>query len=144
MGRLDVEIRHGGGGDSGAVIALIVLIVLAIAGGVGHKAVTGALHTLATVVEVIAWTLATVLILATVTGAVYAAFRIRRAVLAARARRAITPQVITLTPDSGYLPPPDTARPAIGSPPVPRAWPLPGWWAEVRPRIGSDDDEHRR
>jgi hypothetical protein len=104
----------GGGGESGSVIALIAFIVLAIAGGVGHKALTGALHTVATAFEVIVWTVAGVVILAAAAGVAYVVLRIR------------------------------TDRPAIDAPHSARSWPLPGWWAEIRPRIGGDDDEHRR
>ncbi|MGH3299145.1 MAG: hypothetical protein ACRDP7_45885, partial [Trebonia sp.] len=76
----------------------------------------------------------------------YAAVRIRRAVLLARARSMVAPPVITITPeDTGArcLPPNGTGRPAIGAPRAAGSWPLPGWWEEVRPRIGGDD-EHRR
>ena len=147
MGRLDVQIRHGGsgGGESGAVIALIAFIVLAIAGGAGHKALTGVLHTVATAVEVIMWTVAGVLILAAAAGVTYVALRARAAVRGTRDRRAVPPPVITITPDDpGARPLPSADRPAIDAPHAVRSWPLPGWWAEIRPRIGGDDDEHRR
>jgi hypothetical protein len=137
----------GGGGESGSVIALIAFIVLAIAGGVGHKALTGALHTVATAFEVIVWTVAGVVILAAAAGVAYVVLRIRTAVRAARERRAVPPPVITITPEghgARYLPPSGTDRPAIDAPHSARSWPLPGWWAEIRPRIGGDDDEHRR
>lgn len=146
MGRLDVQVRHGGGGggESGAVIALIAFIVLATARGVGHKALTGVAHAVGTAVEVIMWTLAAVVILAVTAGITYAALRIRAAVV--RARRAISPPVITITPEdprARYVSPGGTGRPAIDAPRPARSWPLPGWWEEIRPRIGGDD-EHRR
>ena len=104
-----------------------------------------------TVLEVIGWTLAGTASAAVLGGGVLAGIRIRRAVRAARARRTMTQPaapVIQITPE-GYVRPlpdePGTARPAL-SPPArgpATAWPLPGWWEEIRPRIGGDSDEHR-
>jgi len=144
MGRLEVNIRHGGDGGRAAVIVLIVLIVLAIAGGAGHKALTRAAHDVLTVVEVTAWVIAGLAGAAVAAGAVLAGLRIRKALRAACARRAIAPPVITLTPEipaARRLP--AAGRPALDAPHTVRTWPLPGWWEEVRPRIGGDSDEHR-
>jgi hypothetical protein len=148
MGRLDVQIRHGGGGGSewGAVIALVLFIVLAVAGGVGHKALASAAHGVAPAITAVMWTLAAVVILAATAGVGYAVVRIRGAVRVARARRAIPPPAITVTPvdpRAGYLPP-GTGRPAIDAPRAARPWPLPDGREESRPRIGGDSDEHRR
>ena len=150
MGRLDVHIRHGGGDGAGAWAALAALVALAVIGGAARHLIATVLHVVVTVLEVIAWTLAGTAAAATLTGGVLAGVRIRRAVLAARARRAVAPPapVIHITPE-GYLRPlPDEtrpARPALGSPPQQpaTAWPLPGWWEEIRPQIGGDGDEHR-
>ncbi len=150
MGHLDVHIRHGGGEGPGAWAALAVLIVLAIIGGAARHLIATALHVALTVLEVIAWTLAGAAAAAVLTGGVLAGVRIRRAVIAARARRAIAPPapVIHITPEGDLRPLPDPAsqpRPALSPPPRPSAtsWPLPGWWEEIRPRIGGDDDQYR-
>jgi hypothetical protein len=142
MGRLDVQIRHGGDGGSGWVIALIALVVLAAAGGAARTALTAAAHVMATAVEVVMWTLAAVVILAAVAGVTYAALRIRAAVRSARDRRAVPPPVIRITPErpgAGYFPP-QSSRPALGAPREARSWPLPGWWEEIRPQAGRDDE----
>ncbi len=151
MGRLDVHIRHGGGGDgAGAWAALAVLVALAVVGGAARHLIATALHVVVTVLEVIAWTLAGTASAAVLAGGVLAGIRIRRAVRAARARRAVASPapVIQITPE-GYVRPlpdePGAARPALSPPrqgPA-TAWPLPGWWEEIRPRIGGDGDEHR-
>jgi hypothetical protein len=145
MGRLDVRIQHGHGGDgAGPWAALAVLVALAVIGGAARHAITAAAHVLAVVLEVIAWMLAGAAIAAVTGCGVLAGVLIRRAVLAARARRA-APPVITIAPDSSMPRLPEVARPAIGAPhPRPPGWPLPGWWEEIRPRIGGDGDEHRR
>jgi hypothetical protein len=150
MGRMDVHIRHGDGDGEGAWAVLAALVVLAIVGGAARHVIANALHVVVAVLEVIAWTLAGAAAAAVLTGGVLAGVRIRRSVLAARARRAVAqrPPVIHITPE-GYLRPlPDPAsqaRPAL-SPPLQHpatGWPLPGWWEEIRPRIGGDDDQHR-
>ena len=151
MGRLDVHIQHGHGGDgAGAWAALAALVALAVIGGAARHLIATALHVVVTVLEVIAWTLAGTAAAAVLTGGVMAGVRIRRAVLAARARRAITPRppVIHITPEGHLRPLPDEtspARRALSPPPQQpaTAWPLPGWWEEIRPRIGGDGDEHR-
>ena len=150
MGRLDVHIRHGGDG-AGPWAALAVLVVLAIAGGAARHVIGDVARVLVTVLEVIGWTLIASASAAVAGGGVLAGVRVRRAVRAARARRAM-PQpaapVIQITPE-GYVRPlpdePGAARPALGPPPrgPAGAWPLPGWWEEIRPRIGGDGNEHR-
>ena len=144
MGRLDVRIQHSGDG-AGPWVALAVLVALAVVGGAARHVIGEVAHVLVTVFEVIAWTVAGVVIAAAVSGGVHAGVRIRRAVHAARARRAAA-SVITITPDVFTRPVASVARPAIGAPrPTDAgAWPLPGWWEEIRPRIGGDGDEHRR
>jgi hypothetical protein len=146
MGRLDVRIQHGHGGDGpGAWAALAVLIALAAAGGAARHVIGEAAHVLVTVLAVIAWTLAGAGIVAVVSGGVLAGVRIKRAVRAARARRGVPP-VIAITPDSYARHVPDAYRSAIDAPRgrAGGSWPLPGWWEEIRPRIGGDGDERRR
>lgn len=79
MGRIEVNIRHGGGagGPGGAMAVLAALIVLAVARGTAHGAATGALHALETAVEVIVWTFASAIILAVGAGVTYLGLRIR-------------------------------------------------------------------
>ena len=61
MGRLDVHIRHGGGGDgAGPWAALAVLVALAIIGGAARHLIGDVAHVLVTVLEVIGWTLAAI------------------------------------------------------------------------------------
>ena len=151
MGRLDVRIQHGHGGDgAGPWAALAVLVALAVVGGAARHLIGTVAHVLVTVLEVIAWTLAGTASAAVLTGGVLAGIRIRRAVRAARARRAVAPPapVIQIRPEGHARPLPDRARPArpaLSPPPQgpATAWPLPGWWEEIRPRIGGDGDEHR-
>lgn len=142
MGRLDVHIRHGHDGGGGWVIALAVVVVLAAAGGAARKAADDAAHVMATAVEVIAWTLAAAVILAAATGTAYATLRIRAALRAARDRRAVPPPLIRVTPERpGPAPiPPETGRSAIEAPREAGSWPLPGWWEEIRPQVGRDDE----
>jgi len=137
MGRLEVNIRHGGDGPGGAVIALILFIVLAAAGGAGHKALSSAAHDGLTVIEDVLWVLFWLVAAAAVTGAVVLGWRIRNAV---RTRRAAPPAVITIIPEHRDARPlrPD-GRPAIGPAGTARTWPLPGSRQEARPRTGRDD-----
>jgi hypothetical protein len=145
MGRLEVQIRHGhDGGGWGAAVALILLIVFAI-GGAAHKQVTAAAHTVMTVIEIAAWTLASLVMLGAAAGLTWAGLRIRRALHAARARRAAP--VITLAPDCYSADTPRRLqgatddRPALDPPRrITASWPLPGQWSEVRPQNGGDDD----
>jgi hypothetical protein len=147
MGRLDIEIRHGhhGGSEWGAVIALLAFIVLAIAGGAGHKAISGAMHDVLTAVEVAAWTLAAVVILAAAAGVTWAVLRVRRAVRAHRAIGNARPPVVYIDQNGYHRPiPADTARPALDTPRRPAgSWPLPGQWHSIRPNARHDDDRRR-
>ena len=128
----------GGGGAVGAVIALVVIIALAL-----RKAWPDIVHA----VEIAAWTVAGITGTAiVVTGTVLTVRGVRRV----RARRALRQatyhaQVIPAVrlTDRSAIDRPEW--PAPGQPPQrqPGAWPLPGWWQEVRPRIGGDGDEHR-
>ena len=136
MGRLDVRIQHGHGGDgTGPWAALAVLVALAVVGGAARPLIGTVVHVLVTVLEVIAWTLAGTASAAVLTGAVLAGIRIRRAVLAAGARRTVAQPapVIQIRPEGYVRPLPDRAspaRPALSPPPQgpATAWPLPGWW----------------
>ena len=145
MGRLDVHIQHGHGGDgAGPWAALALLVVLAAIGGAARHLIGAVAHVLVIVLEVVGWTLAGIASAAVLTAGTVAGVRIRRAVRAARARRA-APPIITITPQAPARPLPDPGRAAIGAPRerAAEAWPLPGWWEEIRPRIGGDGDEHR-
>jgi hypothetical protein len=102
MGRLEIQIHHGHGHGPegwGAVIALIAFVVLAAAGGVGHKALTGAARDVLTAVEVAAWVVGGLVATAAAVLVVLALARIRAALRRPRDGR---PPVITLTPHRGY------------------------------------------
>jgi hypothetical protein len=141
MGRLDVHIRHGGG-DGGPAAAVVVLLLFI---AVGLRAVW---PEMVHVLEIAVWTVAAI-IGAAVTGTV--TVLTVRGVRRYRAHRA-TPQVTYRA--EPVIPParlaarpvkPPAGRPALNPPwqgPA-RSWPLPGWWEEIRPRIGGDSDEHR-
>ena len=137
MGRLDVHIRHGGGPDGSGLIALAVIgAVLAVAARAAWGVIFVAFHVIVTALEVIAWTLAGAVIVAAVGGGVWAGLRIRTAIRDRQAHRAAAPPVITVIPEA-------SARPAIEPPRPSGAWPLPGWWEEIRPHVGRDDGGSR-
>ena len=121
-----------GGGPAAAVIALVVIVALAL-----HKAWPAIM----TGLEIAAWTLASVCGAAlAITGAVLVV-RMARRHLARRAalyRPAPVLPAIRLVAEHIDTP---AERPAITRRPA--TWPLPGWWEEIRPRIGGDGDEHR-
>ena len=128
-----------GGGPAAAVIALLVIVAVA-----ARKAWPEIVHT----VEIAAWTVAGVTGAAIlVTGGVLTAKVVRRC----RARRAVRQATYhaTVIPAVRLIERPTVerpaGRPALGQPPQlrPGAWPLPGWWEDIRPRIGGDGDEHR-
>ncbi len=128
--------KHGSGGPAAAVIALLVIVAVA-----AREAWPRVVHA----VEIAAWTVAGVTGAAiVVTGTVLAVRVVRRV----RARRALaTYRVAPVIPAVRLTEPPAIdrpERPALGQPPQhrPGAWPLPGWWADIRPRIGGDGDEH--
>ncbi len=129
---------HGGGaaGGAGAVIALVVIVALAL---------RKAWPAIVSAVEITAWTVAGITgaaIVITVGVLTVRALR-RRAIRRAAAGRR-SPVVIEGT--QLYPPLPPAGRPALGAPRPAggRAWLLPGWRDEIRPRIGGDNDEHRR
>ena len=71
-----------------------------------------------------------------------------RRVRTRRAARQVTYRITPPIPAARRTEPPaigQAGRPALGQPPQhrPGAWPLPGWWEDIRPRIGGDGDEHR-
>jgi hypothetical protein len=128
-----------GGGPAAAVIALLVIVAVA-----ARKVWPEIVHA----VEIAAWTVAGVTGAAIlVTGGVLTARTIRRC----RARRAIRQATYhaTVIPAARLIErhaiDRPAERPALGPPPrrQPGAWPLPGWWQDVRPRIGGDGDEQR-
>ena len=134
MGRLEVQIRHHdhGGGPSGAVIALAVLIVLAVAGGAGRHVASDIGHVVMTVLEVIAWVAGSLAAAALAAGIVFAAVRIR----AARARRPrpLRVESVRLSGAATVRPAVDDAadvRPALDPARRRPGWPLPGRWAEL-------------
>jgi hypothetical protein len=128
-----------GGGPAAAVIALLVIVAVA-AREVWPKVVHA--------VEIAAWTVAGVTGAAIVITGTVLTVRVTRRVRARRALRQATYHVTPVIPAVRLTEP--TAidrpeRPALGQPPQhrPGAWPLPGWWEDIRPRIGGDGDEHR-
>jgi hypothetical protein len=133
--------NHGsGGGPAAAVIALLIFIAVGI-----RAAWPQIVHA----VEITAYTVAAITGTAiVVTGTVLTVRTVRRV----RARRALHQATYHVTPviPATRLPGPPAIdrpeRPALGQPPQrrPGAWPLPGWWEDIRPRIGGDSDEHRR
>jgi len=123
---------HGGGGPAAAVITLLVIIVVAL-----RKAWPQILHA----AEIAAWTVAGITGAAiVVTGGILTARVARRS----RARRAVQQVTAPVIPaarliERPTIEPPDGRR-ALGQSPrrQPRAWPLPGCWADISPRIGDD------
>jgi len=129
----------GGGGAAAAVIALVVIIAVALR-KVWPEIVSG--------VQIAAWTVAGVTGTAIlITGGVLTTRVVRRC----RARRAIRQATYhaAVIPAAHLIERPaidrPAGRPALGRPPQRQraAWPLPGWWEDIRPRIGGDGDEHR-
>ncbi len=127
-----------GGGAAGAVIALVVIIALALRKS--WPAIVSA-------IEITAWTVTGIAgAVLLITGTVITTRAVRRH----RARRASwRAPVITITgatrASGAVRPMPPAGRPAIGSPRFGgRARPVPGWWEEIRPRIGGDGDDQRR
>ena len=123
----------------GAVIALLVIIALAL-----RKAWPEIVHA----VEIAAWTVAGITGAAIVITGTVLTVRVVRRVRARRAARQATYHVAPVIPAARLTEPPAIdrpGRPALGQPPrrQPGAWPLPGWWEDIRPRIGGDGDEHR-
>jgi hypothetical protein len=128
----------GDGGPGGALAAIAVVLVLA---SIIVAAVRAAWHDIVTAAEIAAYTVVSIAGVAALTGAGWCAIRIRRHVLQARARR-ISPQVRAVITDvkagRPVVIPERPARPAIDAPPARPAWPLPGQWEQIRPRIGRD------
>lgn len=129
-----------GGGPAAAVIALLVIVALAL-----RKAWPEIVHA----VEIAAWTVAAVAVaVILITGTVLTAQTVRR-VRARRALRQATYRAAPVIPAARLIErptiDPPAGHPALGQPPRhrPGAWPLPGWWEDIRPWIGGDSDEHR-
>lgn len=136
MGRLEIQIKHHdhNPGPSGAVIALAVLIVLAVAGGAGHRALDGIAHTVLTVAEIAGYVVGTLAAAALASVIVIAAYRARRAL--ARRSRPVRVEGIRLADAVTVRPVEDTPahldRPAVEAPRRrPAGWPLSGQWAEL-------------
>jgi hypothetical protein len=149
MGRLDVHIRHGGSGGDGLAALVIAAVIAAALIRAAWGTITAAFHVILTALEVIAWTLAGATMAAVLAGGVLAGLRIRNAVRVARARRAAVSAprpVVTITPEGHVRPLAlEEDRPAIEAPrsALSAGWPLPGWWDEIRPRIGGDGNDSR-
>ncbi|MBV9444715.1 MAG: hypothetical protein JO345_02285 [Streptosporangiaceae bacterium] len=133
--------NHGSGGPAAAVIALLVIVAVA-AREVWPKVVHA--------VEIAAWTVAGITGAAILITAMVLTVRVVRRVRARRAARVtyhVTPVIpaVRLTDPSAIDRPEWPERPALGQSPrrQPGAWPLPGWWEDIRPRIGGDSDERR-
>lgn len=130
MGRLQIEVRHGGNGPAqwGAVVALIVLVVYAAA---GHHKIATMLHEILSVVEIAACAAVGLGVLAL---ALIITIRVRRAKRRQRiAHRAAVPAAAyscTLAAE--------TARRAIDAPRM-TVWPVPGERDEISRR-----DSYRR
>jgi hypothetical protein len=137
--------NRGGGGPAAAVIALLVIVAVA-AREVWPKVVHA--------VEIAAWTVAGLTGAAIVITGTVLTVRVVRRVRARRALRQVARQVhavydATVIPAVRLTDPSAIDRPgwpALGQPSQHRsgAWPLPGWWEDIRPRIGGDSDEHHR
>ncbi len=130
--------NHGGGGPAAAVIALLVIIALGV-----RAAGPQIVHAF----QIAAWTVAGITGAAIVITGTALSVRVVRRVRARRAARQITYHA-TILPPARLTEPPAIdrpERPALGQPSQhrPGAWPLPGWWQDIRPRIGGDSDEHR-
>ena len=129
----------GGGGAAAAVIALVVIMAVA-ARKVWPEIVSA--------VQIAAWTVAGVTgAIILITGGILTTRVVRRC----RARRAIRQATYhaTVIPAARLIErltiDPPAGRPALSQPPrrQPGTWPLPGWWEDIRPRIGGDGDEYR-
>jgi hypothetical protein len=133
-----------GGGPAAAVIALLVIVAVA-AREVWPKVVHA--------VEIAAWTVAGVTGAAVVITGTVLTIRVVRRVRSRRALRQAAYPVRTtgqarVIPAARLTGHPAIERPewpALGQPPQhrPGAWPLPGWWEDIHPRIGGDGDERR-
>jgi hypothetical protein len=147
MGRLEIQIRHGGHDPrpSGAVIALAVLVVLAVVGGAGRHVIDGIAHTVTVVAEIAAFTVGTLAAGALAVVIVLAAARARRAL--ANRPRPVRVQSVRVADAVTVHPldddPADLDRPALD--PArrrPSGWPLSGRWAEL-PLDDRGDDPRR-
>ena len=130
----------GGGGAAGAVIALLVIIALGL-----RAAWPAIVHA----IEIAAWTVAGAAGAAILITGTVLTVRLARRAHARHARRRATYRPALVTPaarltEHPAIDPPAGRRALGQSPQRPAgAWPLPGWWEDVRPRIGGDSDEHR-
>jgi hypothetical protein len=129
----------GGAGGTGVVIALLAIIAVGV-----HAAWPAIAHA----IEIAAWVVAGISGAALLITGTVLAVRVARRVRARRARRQVTCHATILPParPARYPTIRQPARPrALG--PAPQrpsgAWPLPGWWEDIRPRIGGDSDDHR-
>jgi hypothetical protein len=132
--------RHGSpAGPAAAVLALLVIVAVG-AREVWPKVV----HE----VEIAAWTVAGVTGAAIVITGTVLTVRAVRHVRARHVAQQVTYRIAPVIPAARLSGHPAIDRPersALGQPPQhrPGAWPLPGWWQDIRPKIGGDGDEHR-
>ena len=129
---------HGSsGGPAAAVIALLVIIAVAL---------RKAWPEIVRAVEITAWAVAGLAGAAILTTGRVLTVRVTRRIRARCAAQQVTYHVAPVIPAVRLTQPPAInrpERPALGQPRQPGAWPLHGWWADIRPRIGGDSDEHR-
>ena len=123
---------EGGGGGAAGLIALAV--VLCIAAAVLHAI----WHTIVEAAEITALAVISALGLAAVAGIACVALRARRHVLGQRGRQPIPVRAEVIRLGAGPEVP-EADRPALAAPHA-ASWPLPGWWADVRPHVGHDDE----
>jgi hypothetical protein len=114
------------GGGGGRAIA--ALVTLAIIGAVIHAI----WHTIVEAGEIIALVLASAIGAAALAGVTYGALQVRARVLEQRRRRPVPVRGEVIRLGTEQPPALEASRPA--------GWPLPGWWDEVRPHIGHDDE----
>lgn len=145
MGRLEIQVRHGGGhpaGPGGAVVALAVVVVLAAAGGAGRHALDNIAHEVLAVVEIIGCAVGG---LAVVALAVVIARAVARARAAASARLDAPRPPVVWIDDAGHIHPvpAEAGRPALAAPRCAASWPLSGRWSEVSPDDPGTSDPAR-
>jgi hypothetical protein len=133
MGRLEIQIKHHdhNPGPSGAVIALAALIVLAVAGGAGHRALDGIARAALAFVEIAASIVGGLGVIALAVVVALAIARHRAARL-----RPVRVESIRLADAVTMRPVADTPahldRPAVEAPRRrPAGWPLSGQWGEL-------------
>ena len=113
------------GHERGGLVALVVVLVIVAA------VIHAIWHTIVEAAEIVAIVFVSAVGAVALAGVAYAALRIRDRVAGQQAGRPVTvrAEVVQLEPERAAL---EATSPA--------AWPLPGWWADVRPHVGHDDE----